>query len=65
MDKEKLEKIVALIIDNTRRFNIQEGLTSKDDTLPPRMFDQKLEQGNCITRNDLNTMIKEYYRVRG
>ncbi|WP_299979800.1 aldehyde ferredoxin oxidoreductase family protein [Desulfobacula sp.] len=65
MNKEELEKIAALITDNTRRFNIQEGLTFNDDTLPPRLFDQNLEQGKGITRDDLNTMVKDYYRVRG
>lgn len=65
MDKERLEKTAALITDSTRRFNIQEGLTLNDDTLPPRMFDQSLEDGNGITKDELDTLVKDYYRVRG
>ena len=65
MDKNRLEKTAALITDNTRRFNIQEGLTPDDDTLPPRLFDQSLEDGNGITRDELQTMVKDYYRKRG
>ncbi len=65
MDKKRLEKTAALITDNTRSFNIREGLTPDDDTLPPRLFDQNLEDGSGITREELSTMIKDYYRTRG
>ncbi len=64
-DKAELEKIAALITDNTRRFNIREGLTYKDDTLPPRLFNQNLEDQSSITKEELDTLVHDYYRVRG
>jgi len=65
MDKDRLERTAALITDNTRRFNIQEGLTPDDDTLPPRLFNQTLETGKGITKDELDIMVKDYYSVRG
>ncbi len=65
MDKQRLEKTAAFITDNTRRFNIREGLTPDDDTLPPRLFNQDLEDGQGITKNELDTMVKDYYKIRG
>jgi len=65
MDKKRLEKTASFITDNTRRFNIREGLTPDDDTLSPRLFDQNLEDGNGITRDELKTMVKDYYKIRG
>ncbi len=65
MDKEQLEEKASLITNNTRCFNIREGLTLDDDTLPPRLLDEKLEGGKGITRDELNTLVQDYYRVRG
>ncbi len=65
MDKKKLEHIAGLITDNTRRFNIREGLTFNDDTLPSRLFDQSLDNGSRITKDELNTMVQDYYKIRG
>lgn len=64
-DKEGLEKIVNTIKDNTRRFNLREGLTREDDTLPPRFFDQDLPGSNGITRDELNRLVSDYYKLRG
>ncbi len=48
-----------------RLFNLREGLTSKDDTLPPRFF-KPLPEGNSRNRVvHLDEMLKEYYKLRG
>ena len=57
-------------INNLKKlFNIREGWTPEDDTLPPRVFQEALEtgvvKGTGLTRSDLNMMICGYYRARG
>jgi len=64
-DQTMLTTIAAGIKDNTRRFNLREGLTSKDDTLPPRLFNDKLEGDKGITRDELQQLVSEYYKIRG
>jgi aldehyde:ferredoxin oxidoreductase len=65
-DKKALKKIAANTIDATRRFNIQEGVTRKDDTIPKRFFKEGLgPDKKVINKDDLDTMISEYYRLRG
>ena len=53
----------------TRLFNIREGITRKDDALPPRTVEEPLPdgvaKGKKITRRMLNEMLDEYYDLRG
>lgn len=66
MDKPYLKRIASYVIDLTRRFNIREGLTKKDDTLPSRFFDEPLgEEKKVLKREDFNRMLADYYRLRG
>jgi aldehyde:ferredoxin oxidoreductase len=49
-----------------RLFNLREGLTRGDDTLPKRFLTEPLKDGPTRGRVvDLETMLKEYYFVRG
>jgi aldehyde:ferredoxin oxidoreductase len=49
-----------------RLFNLREGLTKDDDTLPKRFLTEPLKEGPSRGRVvDLDTMLKEYYFVRG
>jgi len=64
-DQTTLASVAAGIKDNTRRFNLREGLTSKDDTLSPRLFNHKLENDKGITRDELQKLVSEYYKTRG
>jgi aldehyde:ferredoxin oxidoreductase len=49
-----------------RLFNLREGLTMKEDTLPNRFLTEPLKEGPCRGRVvDLKDMLKEYYFVRG
>jgi len=65
LNQTELALIAARIKDNTRRFNLREGLTSADDTLPPRFFEHRLEGGEGITREELQTLVSDYYQIRG
>ena len=48
-----------------RLFNIQEGFSEADDTLPPRFF-KPLPEGNSRSRTvHLQEMMPEYYSLRG
>ena len=42
LDEAGLRQISSRIQDGTRKFNLREGLTPKDDTLPKRFFDEPL-----------------------
>jgi hypothetical protein len=53
-------------LNETRRFNLREGITAKDDTLPKRFFDEPLgKDEKTIRREDLQKMLQDYYALRG
>ena len=57
-------------INNLKKlYNIREGWTREDDTLPPRVLNEELQTGIVkgigLTRSDLDMMIDGYYRARG
>lgn len=48
-----------------RMFNIREGFTKKDDTLPKRFLEEKLNEGNSKNSVvELDAMLNEYYALR-
>ena len=51
-----------------RAFNVREGITRKDDYLPPR-FMEPLEagptKGQLLTKEELNGMLNDYYDICG
>jgi len=64
--KDDLWEIANRIISATREFNLQQGLTKEDDSLPPRLFKEKINQGeNSILPSELNKMVDDYYELRG
>jgi aldehyde:ferredoxin oxidoreductase len=66
LDERSLRKISSTIQNEARRFNLREGITSKDDTLPKRFFDEHLgKDGKTIRREDLQKMLQDYYALRG
>jgi aldehyde:ferredoxin oxidoreductase len=66
LDENGLRKISSTIQNETRRFNLREGMTPKDDTLPKRFFDEPLgKEGKTIRREDLQKMLQDYYALRG
>jgi aldehyde:ferredoxin oxidoreductase len=66
LDEAGLRKISSNIQNQTRRFNLREGITSKDDTLPKRFFDEPLgKEAKTIRREDLQKILRDYYALRG
>ncbi len=66
MDKNSMRELASSVADNTRRFNIREGLTVEDDRLPKRFHKDVLpETSQVITEEQMETLLKEYYRARG
>jgi aldehyde:ferredoxin oxidoreductase len=51
-------------INLERLFNLRRGLTRADDTIPPRLVSGEEGEHDVIKR-DLESMLDEYYRVRG
>lgn len=52
-----------------RAFNVREGFSREEDTLPERIMTEPLKggaaKGHYISREDLNQMLDEYYEARG
>jgi aldehyde:ferredoxin oxidoreductase len=65
-DEERLRQTGERIWNLERLFNNAAGLTSADDTLPPRMLKDPAPagfgKGNVV---QLDTLIPEYYSLRG
>lgn len=59
------ERVTNLV----RLFNLREGLTRKDDDLPYRCREEGLPdppvEGHRLSREDLDYMLDDYYRLRG
>jgi len=64
-----IESVGKRVIDMERMFNIREGLTRADDTLPKRYFDEpsklKIAKGHHIDRKEFDGMLSRYYKLRG
>ncbi len=62
-------KIGERIWNLTKLFNIREGFSEKDDTLPSRFFDEPLPSGEAkgkkIDRNEFKLALRNYYNLRG
>jgi aldehyde:ferredoxin oxidoreductase len=66
LNSEKMRSIAAAITDNTRRFNLREGLTPEEDRIPRRFFREVLpETQKIITENQMEQLITDYYKERG
>ena len=61
---EELRRTGALINDIVRAFNIREGVSRKDDTLPKRFFKHPIA-GEVIDSERFERMLDEYYALRG
>ncbi|OYD16832.1 hypothetical protein CH333_02510 [candidate division WOR-3 bacterium JGI_Cruoil_03_44_89] len=52
----------------TRLLAVREGISRKDDTLPPRVMEEPLPagpaKGHFISKETLDTMLDEYYKLR-
>ncbi len=66
---EEIQIVGERINNLARAFNVREGFTRDDDTLPVRLMNEPLEEGtskgNVISKDDLEKMLNEYYTERG
>ena len=66
MERERMRSIASAITNNTRRFNMREGLSPEEDHLPERFYTEALpETGKLITRGQMEQLLTDYYSVRG
>jgi len=66
LDKKQLQKMALNFTNLAREFNLREGMTSDDDSLPKRYFDDKLEDsGKVVSRADFEKLKSDYYRLKG
>jgi len=68
--EEKDVKIIGERVWNlTRLFNVRDGLSRKNDTLPERISKDQLKrgraEGHVVSIADFNIMLDEYYKLRG
>ena len=65
--EEGLREIARRVITLERKFNIREGFSRKDDTLPPRLLNEPLPEGMAEGKKveGLDIMLDEYYQIRG
>lgn len=65
-NKEDLCEIANRIVTASHEFNLQQGMTRADDTIPERFFEEKINDGqDVITAEELNIMVDDYYQQRG
>lgn len=68
---QQVQQIGERVNNIARLFNIREGFTRQDDTLPQRLMTEPLKVkagasvGQLISQNDLDEMLNEYYSERG
>ena len=63
---ENLLKVGERIWNLERIFNLEAGITGKDDTLPKRLLKEAAQTGPAKDKvNDLDKMLPEYYQLRG
>jgi aldehyde:ferredoxin oxidoreductase len=63
---EEVLRMGERVINLERAFNVREGLTREDDTLPRRFLKEPLEEGSSKGQTvDIDLMVDEYYEARG
>lgn len=66
LSQEAMVTMARRITDTTRLFNIREGLTAEDDTLPKRFSREVLpEAGKVISEDEMAVLLGNYYKARG
>ena len=59
--RDKAKAIATLI----RRFNLREGMQPEDERLTKALHQPLTDTGQVITEDELEIMLKEYYRLHG
>ena len=67
-EEEELREVGCRIIDMERWFNLKQGLTRADDTLPKRYFDDPMplgvSKGHHVDRVQFAHAIDRFYKLR-
>lgn len=65
LSPSQLQKIGERIVNLERAFNVREGITRKDDSLPERFLKEPFKEGGSAGRVvNLEPMLDEYYEAR-
>lgn len=68
ISEDELREVGCRIIDMERMFNMKQGLTRDDDTLPKRYFDDpmplKISKGHHVDREQFALAIDRFYKLR-
>lgn len=66
---EELLQVGERVWNLKKAFNIREGWTRADDTLPPRVLNDPIpagpSKGSYVTAEELDMLIADYYQARG
>ncbi len=64
---EELKELASEVTTQIKRFNIREGWTPEEDTLPARLFEEAIGPDDDWTadKDELRTMLSEYYSLHG
>lgn len=65
VDVAALTAKAASVSTLVRRFNLREGMRKGEDRLPDKLHHKLTDSGNVITKAELTTLVKDYYRLRG
>jgi aldehyde:ferredoxin oxidoreductase len=66
LDKSGLQRLAQQVTTKAREFNLREGMTPSDDSLPPRFHNEPLgPEGKVLTEAELRQMVDEYYALKG
>ena len=69
LTSEELRTAGERVWNLEKAYNIREGWTRKDDSLPPRVFNDPVPDGEAkgahLTKEELDFMLDDYYTARG
>ncbi len=69
VDRAEMERVGRRVVTLRKLWNVREGWTRDEDTLPPRLLEEPLRgaagDGVTLSRGDLVRMIASYYAAHG
>jgi len=65
MGKKEFYEVGERIYNLTRLFSVREGMSRKDDYLPPRMYEGRRDTGWRLAKEDFEKLLDTYYELRG
>ena len=67
--EQELSQVGERVVNLARQFNVREGFSKDNDTLPERIFKETLKtgatKGQLLPREEFEKMLAEYYSLRG